>query len=153
MTKAKETVEVKSSFGIVNFILKRLGLGDTGILDKFYTKEIKIAKRNIKILKGNKEASKINYETDKDKLKDDLEDAKERLLEAYVVKPENIKNNTAMESFRIDYWYNIHERKNIIQDLSEELEVLANTYKNTIKSIDIEIKEIEESITLIKDFV
>lgn len=152
MTKKEEKNPRVSKFAIVNFIMKQLGIGDMGILDKFCTREVKTLNRNIKILKGNKSALTLQFEVDSEELKGKIEDAKEELVKSYIINPDQIRDNKHMESFRTSYWNNISYKKDKIKVLNQDLIDLTDDYEENIKGVQSDIQDLEESIKAIKEF-
>lgn len=153
MTKKTEATEPKSKYALVNLILRKPGLSDEGILDKFFDKQVKRLSRDIKTSEQNIKAITSNYEVDKDKLLEDIEDAEEALVDAYkAINPEDLKNNAAMAQFEQSYWANIAIAEAKVEALKADLTDLEDAYKAEVKEIESDIKGFKGSIGIIENF-
>ena len=150
---SKETKTTESTFGIVNAIVAIFELSDAGVLNKFYTKQVKRLKRNIKTFNQNIEAAKGNFDATKEELKERIEDATEYVRDAYLaVDVESIKNNAGIGEFEVKYWSTIAQKQNELEALKDEMNDLETSHADEIKTIEIDIANMKKAIDKIVKF-
>ena len=150
---SKETKTTESTFGIVNAIVAIFKLNDAGVLNKFYTKQVKRLKRNIKTYNQNIEASNGNFDALKEDLKDRIEDAIEYVRDAYLaVDVESIKNNAGIGEFEVTYWNTISKRQTELKSLKEQMIRLEDAHADEIKAVEVDIADMKAAIDKIVKF-
>ena len=150
---SKETKTTESTFGIVNAIVAIFELSDAGVLNKFYTKQVKRLKRNIKTFNQNIEAAKGNFDATKEELKERIEDATEYVRDAYLaVDVESIKNNAAIDEFEVTYWNTISKRQTELKSLKEQMIRLEDAHADEIKAVEVDIADMKAAIDKIVKF-
>jgi len=134
-------------FAIVKAIMKVLKLDDAGKISKFFSVQVKEAKRAITQLEANIKALIIQYDIDVDNINNQIEDAEQNVEQAYQnVKPEDVVNNQAIEEYSNKYWNAVKKAENKLKELKEESEYLKERHEEAVDEINEQIAKYQERI-------
>lgn len=138
---------------IIDKVLKKLELGKSDHVSKFFKKELKMADRKIDALKHEISTEELSYSQYSQKLEEALEDAKSEENAAWLeVNPEEITNNADRITFRQKYWDRIQKAENDVKRFSEDIKAAKEGFEKTIADLKAKIAYFEKVKSRINDF-
>jgi F0F1-type ATP synthase membrane subunit b/b' len=152
MSEQQESAPVLKK--VVAKVMAFLKLDDSGRVDKFFDKQIKMFRDKIKAVEQNMSSAKTQFALITDKHADALEDAEEALEEAYLaIKPDEISSNDAIKAFSDIYWNNIKSKEDDITALKETMKAKQEAYDEELKNRQEKIAKYEARIAKISELV
>jgi len=146
----EEKNQQKQATTIVERIMAKLKLGDSGKLQSFFDRQVKKLNKDIESFKQSIKNAQYNSERKLDNLREQLEDAEDNLAELYdAVVPEDVENNAKQDAFAITYWSKIEDAEELVESIKEKIEQERIDTEETINSYNDQIKELEYRISKI----
>jgi len=146
----EEKNQQKQATTIVERIMAKLKLGDSGKLQSFFDRQVKKLNKDIESFKQSIKNAQYNSERRLDNLREQLEDAEDNLAELYdAVVPEDVENNAKQDAFAITYWSKIEDTEELVENIKEQIEQERIDTEETINSYNDQIKELEYRISKI----
>lgn len=144
---ARDAQEIVSEFSLVRKICSLLKLGDIGKLESFFNRVIKSLNKEIAANVKNIEVLKFNHTQALEELDDEIEDAQQSYEDSYLkVDVSKLNTNESQKEFQEVYLLEIANKAKIVEDLKKKKETL-------VRDHEAEIKEIEDTIALLKERV
>jgi len=132
---------------IVERIVALLQLTESGKIQHFFDKQIKVLKREVEALKRNITTITFHHEAAIDTAKEKLEDAKGELEAAYLnVTIDNVDTNAKQDAYSESYWAGVERAESKVQRLEKEIESSNDSFKDQVKDIEVQIAERERRI-------
>ena len=112
-----------SKYPIVQAAAAFFNLGDSGKMDSFIGRAIKVLTNEIETLERSKSNEKHNLEAKLSELNERLEDAEDARDEAYLnFPPEKIKTNEEQRAYLDTYLENVSQKEAIILGIKKSIE-------------------------------
>lgn len=137
--------------GIVAKIMAALKLGEEGKIGSFFNKLESDFKRQIKLIEHNLDAEDLEFDHNLSSLEEKLEDAVAAVESAWMnVTADNVATNSAQDSFKESYLYNIERAETRVKDLETDIKDLKARHERTMKDLNEQIEKYEARLTRIK---
>lgn len=137
--------------GIVAKIMAALKLGEEGKIGSFFNKLESDFKRQIKLIEHNLDAEDLEFEHNLSSLEEKLEDAVAAVESAWMnVTADNVATNSAQDSFKESYLYNIERAETRVKDLQADIKDLNARHERIMKDLNEQIEKYEARLARIK---